>query len=239
MGRSNASWDIQCGAIITRSIFFQNPHKIHRRAHIGSLLVRFMGPTWGPSGAPWTLLSGVSFVCPNSDVYLSVTVVMYEIWYIAPRSKGTRLNFVYFWRSYGNAKTQSVASINLSNYVLPSNLICSAPIPFLHPHCVTVPQWRESSSIPQIVRAKHKKQYDYHLRSFNCLFVSLLSHFWLIHFFHLYLLYQPNLGLGLNVRVFTAPGVSLHVGSSSHQFSSYPISWKQHFSPYGILCFWH
>ena len=30
---------------------------------------------------------------------------------------------------------------------------------------------------------------------FVCLFVSLLSHFWLIHFFHLYLLYQPYLGL--------------------------------------------
>ena len=29
----------------------------------------------------------------------------------------------------------------------------------------------------------------------TCLFVSLLSHFWLIHFFHLYLLYQPYLGL--------------------------------------------
>ena len=28
-----------------------------------------------------------------------------------------------------------------------------------------------------------------------CLFVSLLSHFWLIHFFHLRLLYQPYLGL--------------------------------------------
>ena len=28
-----------------------------------------------------------------------------------------------------------------------------------------------------------------------CLFVSLLSHFWLVHFFHLYLLYQPYLGL--------------------------------------------
>ena len=28
-----------------------------------------------------------------------------------------------------------------------------------------------------------------------CLFVSLLSHFWLIHFFHLHLLYQPYLGL--------------------------------------------
>ena len=170
MGRLNASWDIQCGAIITPSIFVHNPHKIHRRAHI----VRFMGPTWGQSGAdrtqvgpmlaPWTLLSWVSFVCPNSDVYLSGTVVMYAIWYIAPRTKGTRLNFVYFWRSYGNAKTQSVASINLSNYVLQSNLICSAPIPFLHPHCVTVPQWRESSSIPQFIRAKHK----------NAIWLSLL-----------------------------------------------------------------
>ena len=30
---------------------------------------------------------------------------------------------------------------------------------------------------------------------FVCLFVSLLSHFWLIHFFHLRLLYQPYLGL--------------------------------------------
>ena len=28
-----------------------------------------------------------------------------------------------------------------------------------------------------------------------CLFVLLLSHFWLIHFFHLHLLYQPYLGL--------------------------------------------
>ena len=28
-----------------------------------------------------------------------------------------------------------------------------------------------------------------------CLLVSLLSHFWLIHFFHLHLLYQPYLGL--------------------------------------------
>ena len=28
-----------------------------------------------------------------------------------------------------------------------------------------------------------------------CLFVSLLSHFWLIHFFYLRLLYQPYLGL--------------------------------------------
>ena len=31
--------------------------------------------------------------------------------------------------------------------------------------------------------------------TFFCLFVSLLSHFWLIHFFHLRLLYQPYLGL--------------------------------------------
>ena len=29
----------------------------------------------------------------------------------------------------------------------------------------------------------------------DCLFVSLLSHFWLINFFHLYLLYQPYLGI--------------------------------------------
>ena len=29
----------------------------------------------------------------------------------------------------------------------------------------------------------------------NILFVSLLSHFWLIHFFYLYLFYQPYLGL--------------------------------------------
>ena len=45
---------------------------------------------------------------------------------------------------------------------------------------------------------------DYHWISLNnlkslpyyvSLFVSLLSHFWLIHFFHLHLLYQPYLGL--------------------------------------------
>ena len=33
------------------------------------------------------------------------------------------------------------------------------------------------------------------LSLFVCLFVSLLSHFWLIHFFHLRLLYQPYLGI--------------------------------------------
>ena len=32
-------------------------------------------------------------------------------------------------------------------------------------------------------------------RAIFCLFVSLLSHFWLTHFFHLYRLYQPYLGL--------------------------------------------
>ena len=44
----------------------------------GSLAVRFMGPTWDPSGAertqvgpmlaPWTLLSGVSFAILKSDL---------------------------------------------------------------------------------------------------------------------------------------------------------------------------
>ena len=39
------------------------------------------------------------------------------------------------------------------------------------------------------------------LRLFVCLFVSLLSHFWLIHLFYLHLLYQPYVGLCQATRV--------------------------------------
>ena len=47
---------------------------------IGSLIARFLGPTWGPPGAertqvgplsPWTLLSGI-LLCPAPSIHLSV-----------------------------------------------------------------------------------------------------------------------------------------------------------------------
>ena len=54
-------------------------HRLLWGPGMGSLIARFMGLTWGPSGAdrtqvgpmlaPWTLLSGVSFFNPNFNSY--------------------------------------------------------------------------------------------------------------------------------------------------------------------------
>ena len=47
-----------------------------------------------------------------------------------------------------------------------------------------------------------------------CLFVSLLSHFWLIHLFYLHLLYQPYVGLCQATRVQSHQWHAVNVGSS-------------------------
>ena len=75
--------------------------KNNERRYLQSLLARFMGPTWGPSGAdrtqvdpmlaPWTLLSGTycanerlyhqrNHVCPGMPMYYETTQAVRDFW---------------------------------------------------------------------------------------------------------------------------------------------------------------
>ena len=79
---------------------------IGNQKSIGTLIARFMGPTWGPSGAdrtqvgpmlaPWTLLSGLGF--PREDLCVLSTLWGYQYssiaFYIVPGSMYFRTSVI-------------------------------------------------------------------------------------------------------------------------------------------------
>ena len=76
-----------------------------------SLIARFMGPTWGPSGAdrtqvgpmlaPWTLLSGTAQRCEHIDdvIFSAIWISRYshQTNYVRKRSEGRQPILCYCW----------------------------------------------------------------------------------------------------------------------------------------------